>query len=211
MRRFLLPDGIDEAARTIRSGGVVAFPTDTVYGVGVDPRNPMALRRLYTIKGRDAEKPIPLLLSDANVLPRVSSAASRLARRLATAFFPGPLTLVVPLSAAFPSELNAGRNTVGVRVPDHDAARALIDACGGFLAVTSANLSGQPPATTADEVADALGERIDLLLDGGRTVGLVPSTVLDTTCDPPRILRYGAVSREELADFFRRVRQSRTR
>jgi len=195
MTRLLpIEEGIAEAVGVIARGGVVAFPTDTVYGIGVAAEDPSALRRLYALKGRDADKPIPLLLSGVEWLGKVSETASARAWRLAEAFFPGALTLVVPLSRRFPKELNGGRGTVGVRVPDHPIALRLIEACGGFLAVSSANRSGEPPATTAAEVRALFDGAIELILDGGATPGAIPSTVVDTTTEPPRILRVGALS-----------------
>jgi L-threonylcarbamoyladenylate synthase len=197
-RTLAVEEGIAEAVAVVARGGVVAFPTDTVYGVGVSAENSEALRRLYALKARDRGKPIPLLLSDIERLRDVSENASALAWRLAEAFYPGALTLIVPLSRRFPKELNGGAGTVGVRVPAHPAALRLIDGCGGFLAVTSANRSGEPPATTADAARDAFGDGLDLILDGGRTPGAIPSTVVDTTTAPPRVLRFGAVSQARL-------------
>lgn len=198
MRVLPLKEGLPEAVAVVAQGGVVAFPTDTVYGVGVSAENPEALKRLYLLKGREADKPIPLLLDDVNRLKEISEGASALAWRLAEAFFPGALTLVVPLSRRFPKELNGGVGTVGVRVPDHEGALRLLAACGGYLAVTSANRSGERPATNADEVRDIFGDELDLLLDGGQTLGPLPSTVVDTTTHPPRILRLGAFPIERL-------------
>lgn len=198
MRILPLKEGTYEAVAVVAQGGIIAFPTDTVYGVGVSAENPQALKRLYALKGRDADKPIPLLLDDVKRLKEISEEASALAWRLAEAFFPGALTLIVPLSRRFPKELNGGMGTVGVRVPHHEETLHLLTACGGYLAVTSANRSGERPAVSADEVGDIFGDELDLLLDGGRTSGLLPSTVVDTTTYPPRILRLGAIPQESL-------------
>ncbi|MBT5710210.1 threonylcarbamoyl-AMP synthase, partial [Candidatus Poribacteria bacterium] len=145
--------GIADAARVIRAGGVVALPTDTVYGIGVDPSNRDAIRRLFHIKRRDGARPIPILLADVTNIGNVCDSPSEIAMRLAEEFLPGPLTLVVPLSAELPRELTAGSGTVGVRVPNHDLARDFIRACGGMLAVTSANISGEPPAVCVPDLS----------------------------------------------------------
>jgi L-threonylcarbamoyladenylate synthase len=190
--------GIAKATRVIRAGGVVALPTDTVYGLGVDPTNAQAIRRLFDIKRRDGAKPIPLLLSDASYLVDVCDSPSAVAKRLAAAFLPGPLTIVLPLSARLPPELTAGTGTVGVRVPAHEPARDFIRACGGMLAVTSANISHMPPATRVEELSAELLRLIDLALDGGATPGGFASTVVDASADPPVVLRQGPLSRSTL-------------
>ncbi|MAF10832.1 threonylcarbamoyl-AMP synthase [Candidatus Poribacteria bacterium] len=190
--------GIFDAVRAIRAGGVVALPTDTVYGIGVDPANAAAIRRLFSIKRRDGARAIPILLADVAHLGDVCDSPSEAVMRLAEAFLPGPLTLVVSLSAELPSELNAESGTVGVRVPDHDGARDFIRACGGMLAVTSANISGEPPATcVADLSAELLG-LIDVVLDGGPTPGGAASTVVDARADPPAVLRQGPLTAADL-------------
>jgi L-threonylcarbamoyladenylate synthase len=198
-----LDEGLERAAALVRQGGVVAFPTDTVYGVGGDARRAEVLDRLFRLKGRDRAKALAVLLADAHLLGEVCANPPEAATRMAARFFPGALTLVVPLSADFPCALHAGRGTIGVRVPDHAGARRLLAACGGLLAVTSANRSGERPAETPDEVVDALGEDVDVILDGGRAPGGVPSTVVDTTAVPPTILRFGAIAAERLAPYLR--------
>jgi L-threonylcarbamoyladenylate synthase len=189
-----IASGIPAATRVIREGGVVVLPTDTVYGLGVDPANDSAIRGLFDIKRRDGARPIPILLSDVSGLTDVCDEPPEFATRLAEDFLPGPLTLVVRLSAALPPALTAGRGTVGVRVPAHDDARAFIRACGGSLAVTSANFSGEPPATRVSELPEALAARVDLVLDGGTTPGGLASTVVDCSVTPPRILRAGPLT-----------------
>ena len=197
-----IASGVFEAAEVIANGGIVAFPTDTVYGVGVDPWDGAALRRLKQLKARDASKPIALLLSNASVLPRICEHLTALAERLARDFFPGPLTLVVWASADLPRELSGGRGTVGVRVPDHDDACRFIQECGGLLAATSANLSGRPPAASAQEVVATLGDGVTFILDGGPMRVAEASSVVDTTSEPPRILREGALVRDVLAPYL---------
>jgi L-threonylcarbamoyladenylate synthase len=179
------------AAEVLKAGGVVAFPTDTVYGVAALPWDENAVARLYEAKQRPADKPIPLLLSDTAQLLRVATLVPEFSV-LPTRFWPGGLTLVLPKTEIVPKVVSAGP-TVAVRVPDLLLARDLIRAAGGVLAVTSANLSGRPSPVTAQEVDEQLGGRIDLILDGGPCRGGVPSSVLDCTVSPPLLLRYGAV------------------
>lgn len=191
-------DAVAKAAAIIMRGGLVAFPTDTVYGVGTHGLLAQAVHRLYAAKLRPRDKAIPLLLADAQDMTVVGRNIPPLAWHLAARFWPGALTLVVPRSPDLPDILCAGGDTVAVRVPDHPVTLALIRAVGAPLATTSANLSGHPPATTADEVLQAIGDRVDLILDGGVSPGGVPSSVLDVTMTPPRLLREGALSLEEL-------------
>ena len=178
---------------------MVAFPTDTVYGLGADPFNEAALWSIYEAKGRPEEKPIALLVSTFEDLRRVTAEVPPLAERLIERFWPGPLTVVVPASPELPKVLLAGRETVGVRMPDHPLALRLLQSFGGPLAVTSANLSGEPDLCTAEAVEAALGGRVPMILDGGRTPGGAPSTVLDLSTTPPRLLREGPISREQFA------------
>jgi L-threonylcarbamoyladenylate synthase len=187
-----------EAVRLLREGKLVAFPTDTVYGVGAIVWNTAAVARLYTAKLRSLEKAIPVLLADPGDLSLVAQDLPVTVLRIAERFWPGPLTLVVPKAARIPAEVTAGGPTVAVRVPDHPVARALIRAAGAPLATTSANLSGQASAVTAQEVADQLGERIAMVLDGGRCPGGVSSTVVDVTGSQPVILRPGPVDLEQI-------------
>jgi L-threonylcarbamoyladenylate synthase len=184
------------AVEVLKAGGLVAFPTDTVYGLAVLPWDSDAVVRLYEVKQRPSDRPIPLLLSDASKLSRVAKLPPRsrhLLRQVITRFWPGGLTLVLPKAEIVPDAVSAG-STVAVRVPDLPLVRELIRGAGGVLAVTSANLSGQPNPITAQEVKEQLGDRIDLILDGGPCRAGVPSTILDCTLSPPRLLRRGAVS-----------------
>jgi L-threonylcarbamoyladenylate synthase len=193
----ILPDGAAarEAAITqLRAGGIVALPTDTVYGIAADLALPDAIERLFAAKRRPPEKAVALLLADAaqaEVLGIVGPAA----RVLAARFWPGGMTLVLPRrqEARLPDVLAAGAPTVGVRVPDHPAPRALASVLGP-LPTTSANLSGRPDARDADEVADALGDAVALVIDGGPIHGGPGSTVVDCTGERPRVLRAGAIS-----------------
>jgi L-threonylcarbamoyladenylate synthase len=191
------------AIRILREGGVVALPTDTVYGIGVDLSVPGGIERLFEAKRRPADRAIMLLLADvgqAATLAEWSPAAAVLAE----AFWPGGLTLVLPQrpGVALPAELTGGRATIGLRVPDHPSPRALAAAVGP-LPVTSANISGLPEARTADEILAQLGDAIDLVLDGGPSRGGPPSTVVDCTGDVARILRSGAIPAAAVAARLR--------
>lgn len=189
---------MEKAVEVLRQGGLVAFPTDTVYGVGAQAFDAQAVRRLYQAKERPGDRAIPLLLADVADLPAVVETVPPLAGRLAARFWPGPLTLVLRKRPVVPDVVTAGGDSVAVRVPDHPVARGLIAALGTPLAATSANRSGQPDPVTAEEVLTQLGGHIDLILDGGPCPGGVPSTVLDLTVSPPAVLRPGPVSAEEI-------------
>ncbi len=190
------PQSISRALALLQGGGLAAFPTDTVYGLGAPVSAPESIEALYAVKGRDLTKAIPILIGRVEDLDRVSPDPGALALGLAARFWPGPLTLVVPRRPDLPQVLSA-LPTVGVRMPDHPAALALLRAAGP-MAVTSANLSGRPSPTTAQEVLAQLEGRIPLLLDGGRTPGGQPSTVVDCTGQEPRVLRPGPVSLDDL-------------
>jgi L-threonylcarbamoyladenylate synthase len=190
--------GLRRAAELLRSGELVAFPTDTVYGVGAVVWNAAAVGKLYAAKLRRADKAIPVLLADADDFALVAGVLLPAALRLAGRFWPGPLTIVVPRAAGVPDEVTAGGASVAVRVPDHDLARALIRAAGAPLAATSANLSGRPSPVTAEEVVAQLGGRIPLVLDGGRCPGGLASTVVDLTGPTPVILRPGPLTLQEI-------------
>jgi L-threonylcarbamoyladenylate synthase len=189
-------EAIQRALEILHAGGLVAFPTDTVYGAGALAFDGKAVESIYTAKDRPVEKAIPVLLGGSEDLGKVTSRVPEMARRLATRFWPGPLTLVVPKKPNLPEAVSV-TDTVGVRVPNHRLARSLLQAAGP-MAATSANLSGQPSPSTADEVLAQLGGRIDLILDGGRTPGGTPSTVVDCTGQQPVIVRAGPIALEEI-------------
>lgn len=191
-------DQIDAAVSVLQAGGIVVFPTDTVYGVGALPGREGAVRKVFRAKRRPAEKALPILIADEADLARVAAAVPAPARRMAEAFWPGPLTLVLRRAPGFRSSGLAEDDTVAVRIPAHEAARALIRAAGGALAVTSANLSGQPSPATAQEAAAQIGRGVDLILDGGPCPGGVESSVVDCSRLPPRLLREAALSRAQL-------------
>ena len=200
MKTEILPAGESEsihyAVRILQVGGLVAFPPDTVYGLGALAFDGQAIERIYITKERPDEKAIPILLADLDDLIRVSVDVSPLALKLAACFWPGPLTLVVPKHPDLPDAVSSTL-TVGVRVPDHTIARLLLHASGP-LAVTSANRSGQSSPVTAREVQDQLDGRIELILDGGQTPGGVPSTVVNCLGTDPVILRQGPITTEQI-------------
>ncbi len=193
------PRLLNQAVQLLRDGGVVAFPTDTVYGVGVDPFQPEAVRRLYRIKGRPEDKPIAILVGSIEDVARVAQTPSRTFSRLADRFWPGGLTLIVE-TRELPPEITAGGSTVGVRMPDHPLTLELLRGFGGPIATTSANRSGENPATSAEDVGAQLGDRVNLIVDGGDTITKVASTVLDLSVSPPKILRHGGISEELLME-----------
>jgi L-threonylcarbamoyladenylate synthase len=189
---------IVRAAALIRDGEVVAFPTDTVYGIGAYSWDARAVQRLYAVKERPGHKAIALLLSGPEQLPAVTDYRGRELEQLAGRFWPGGLTIVVPWRREIIEAGLASIPTVGVRVPDHAIPRALIAEVGAPLATTSANLSGAPSPVTAQEVDRQIGDRIRLIIDGGPCPGGRDSTVVDLTTSPPTIRRVGAVPVEEL-------------
>lgn len=189
-------DAITRALKVLRSGGLVAFPTDTVYGVGALVFDGKAVESIYAAKDRPVEKAIPVLLGDGADVERVGTDIPSIARRLADRFWPGPLTILIPKRPDLPQAVST-TSTVGVRVPDHEVARALLRAAGP-MAVTSANISGAQSPSTAQEVYEQLGSRIPLILDGGRTPGGVPSTLVDCTTPELKVLREGPIALDSL-------------
>jgi L-threonylcarbamoyladenylate synthase len=177
----------------VRARGVIAYPTDTFYGLGADPRDPEAVRRLFAIKGREAGQPILLLLHDRSEVAAWVSAVTPSAERLMERFWPGPLTLVFAAAPHVLPELTGGGGTIGLRVPGNDLTRELLRNLGTALTGTSANRSGGRDPRTAEEVMREVGDRVDLVLDGGATTGGRPSTVVDVTVEPPRIIRQGTL------------------
>ncbi len=190
------PDAIQRALDVLNDGGLVAFPTDTVYGLGALAFDGQAIESIYFAKDRPIEKAIPVLIADAEDMDQVGVDIPDIARRIAARFFPGPLTCIIPKQPTLPEAVSA-TSTVGVRVPDHNVARALLRAAGP-MAVTSANISGQTSPSSAEEVFAQLNGRIPLILDGGKTPGGIPSTVVDCTYKEIKILREGPISLEEI-------------
>ena len=191
-------DNLDEIGSVIRSGGVIAFRTDTFYGLGADPFNPDAVQRIRDLKGREDEKPILVVISDTAQIDRLIPDRSRAFDELTKRFWPGPLTVIGEAAAALPIELTAGTKTVGVRLPDDDKVRALVAACGGALTATSANASGQSPARTAEEAGKYFGDQLDLIVDGGPAKSETPSTVVDATTNQLKLVREGVIPSSEI-------------
>jgi L-threonylcarbamoyladenylate synthase len=197
----LLPatfENIAVAAQTLRSGGLVAFPTETVYGLGANALDANAVGRIFAAKGRPAEDPLIVHLDSAERVSLAARSVSDVAHTLMRAFWPGPLTLILPKQPQIPALVTSGLDTVAVRVPDHPLALALIRAAGLPIAAPSANRFGHTSPTTAQHVWNDLHSRIDIILDGGPTPIGVESTVLDVSTSPPRILRPGGITREML-------------
>ncbi len=197
---------IERAAEVLRRGGLVAFPTETVYGLGADAFNPQAVRRIFAVKGRPAQNPLIVHIAWKEQLRDVARIVPEAAWDVAERFWPGPLTLVLPRHERVPLETTGGLETVAVRMPDSPVALALIRALGNPIAAPSANLSGRPSPTTAEHVYEDLRGRIEVILDGGPTRIGVESTVLDMTTSPPTILRPGGVSPEHLRPLLGDVR-----
>jgi L-threonylcarbamoyladenylate synthase len=192
------PEAIHLARRRLRSGESVAFPTDTVYGVGAHAFRPEAVAALYTVKDRPTSKAIPILVARVEDVARVARQVPAIAWELAERFWPGGLTLVLPRAEKVSPIVTAGGDTVAVRCPDHPIPLTLMSSVGAPLAATSANLSGQPSPTSARQVVEQLGGRVPLIIDGGECPGGVPSAVVDLSASPPRLLRAGAIPAGEL-------------
>ncbi len=190
------PNSISHAVDVLKEGGVVAFPTDTVYGLGALANMPESIERLYNIKGREHTKAIAILIADAAQIQEIAEEPNEQVLRLARRFWPGPLTLILRRNPDLP-EILSPNGSIGIRVPDHAVARDLLRAAGP-MAVTSANLSGGENASTAEQVMEQLKERIHLILDGGETPGGVPSTVVDMTGEQPEVLRSGPIGEAEI-------------
>ena len=187
---------IEQAAAVLRRGGLVAFPTETVYGLGADATNPTAVARIFSAKGRPATNPLIIHVADAAVAQRYAAHWPEAATRLARRFWPGPLTIVLPKRPIIVDGATAGLGTLGLRCPDHPLALALLRAFDGPVAAPSANRSTRVSPTTAQHVRDELGDAVDLVLDGGACAVGIESTVLDLAGDTPTILRPGAVTAE---------------
>jgi L-threonylcarbamoyladenylate synthase len=196
------PSDIEAAAAVLRRGGLVAFPTETVYGLGADAANRRALTRLYEVKRRPREHPVIVHIADAAALQRWADVVRDEARRLAGACWPGPLTLVVPRTDAVPEEVTGGGDSVGLRVPDQPLARELLRAFDGAIAAPSANRFGRVSPTTAQAVRDDLGTDVDMVLDGGPCRVGVESTIVDCTGDELVVLRPGGITAERLREVL---------
>jgi len=190
-----------KAEQIILSGGVIAFRTDTFYGLGADPLNAHAVQRIKQLKGREGNKPILVLISDMDQVDRFVEHAATY-KEIALQYWPAALTLIGLARARLPDDLTAGSSSVGLRLPHNEDVRALVRACGGALTATSANTSGSEPAHTAEEVENYFPTGIDLIIDGGGVKATEPSTVVDISGDKPRLVREGAIKREELVGLL---------
>jgi L-threonylcarbamoyladenylate synthase len=191
-------DAIQEAAQWILSGGVVAVPTDTLYGLAADPFSPDAVARIFAVKGRAAERALPLIAADAAQVAAHLGPFSAMAERIAARFWPGPLTLLVSAPASLARDVTGGTGKVGVRVPANDVARAICAVARRPITATSANISGDPATADPDDVERTLGLRIDLLIDTGLTPGGAASTIVDVTGAEPVLIRAGAIPWQDI-------------
>lgn len=187
---------IEEAGQIVRDGGLVAFPTETVYGLGGDALNPESSKKIYAAKGRPSDNPLIVHIADKKDLYRIVRSVPEKAEKLMEAFWPGPLTMIFRKNEKVPEATTGGLDTVAVRMPSDRIAAAFIRAAGGFVAAPSANVSGRPSTTTAAHVEEDLSGRIEMILDGGQAVIGLESTIVDMSVEPPVILRPGAVTKE---------------
>jgi L-threonylcarbamoyladenylate synthase len=197
---------LEQGISILKEGGIVAFPTDTVYGLGAAVNLPQAVARVYEVKERPKNMPLPLLLADKSQIGDVAEPVPPIAWLLAEKFLPGALTMVLFRSKAVPDIVTGGGKTVAIRIPAHPVPVALARGIGMPIVGTSANLSGRPSALTAEEVRKQLDGRVDLIINGGRCPGGRESTIVDLTGETPVILREGAISREELENAYRHWR-----
>jgi len=203
--------GLQRAVELLRAGGIGAFPTDTVYGLGARIDSETAIKKIFKAKGRSHGQPLPILIADAEQLRQIAAQIPPLAWKLAERFWPGGLTIVVPKAPQISDLISAGGSTVAVRLPKHPVPVALIRGLGMPIIGTSANLSGQPSPVTAEDVITQLGEKLDFVIDGGCCPGGKESTIIDLTQQPPRILREGAIPRKEIEKLLTPLKYPTTR
>lgn len=203
-------DIIREAGRILKEGGLVAFPTETVYGLGADALNEDAAKKIYAAKGRPSDNPLIIHITNMKALDKIVSEVPEKAVKVAEKYWPGPLTMIFNKSDIVPYGTTGGLDTVAVRMPVDEIAREVIDAGGGYIAAPSANTSGRPSPTTAQHVAEDLTGRVDMIVDGGAVEIGVESTILDVTVEPPMILRPGAITKEMFEEVIGEVTVDRT-
>ncbi|MCR4598725.1 MAG: threonylcarbamoyl-AMP synthase [Acetatifactor sp.] len=203
-------ESLREAGEILKQGGLVAFPTETVYGLGGDALNPDSSRKIYAAKGRPSDNPLIVHIYRTEDLYQVAREVPTQALKLAEAFWPGPLTMILPKSDLVPRETTGGLDTVAVRLPSHPAARKMIEYAGGFVAAPSANLSGRPSPTTAKYVIEDMNGRIEMILDGGEVGIGLESTIVDLTVEPPQVLRPGFITGEMLSEVLGKVENDAT-
>ncbi len=201
---------LEEAGKIIKEGGLVAFPTETVYGLGGDALNPESARKIYAAKGRPSDNPLIVHIADIEALPAIVDNIPEAAKRLADIFWPGPLTMIFEKSKRVPYETTGGLDTVAVRMPAHKVALAFIRAAGGYVAAPSANRSGRPSPTLAKYVAEDMDGRIEMIIDGGDVDIGLESTIVDMTVPEPMILRPGYVTKEMLQEVLQTVSEDAT-
>jgi len=192
---------IQVASQTVKQGGLVVYPTDTLYGLGCDPFNVEAVKRVFEVKGEKRKKPLPILASDIHWVKEIAH-LSKEAEKVAERLWPGPLTIVVLKKPALPSIVTCNTDSVGVRVPKHDSALQLIRLSGGLLVGTSANKTGEKPPKTAQEAAQQVGEEVDVILDGGPVPLGVSSSVVDFTGAKPRLVRRGPIKLSDIKNLL---------
>ena len=203
-------DVIREAGRILKEGGLVAFPTETVYGLGADALNEDAAKKIYAAKGRPSDNPLIIHITNMKALEKIVSEIPEKAKKIAEKYWPGPLTMIFNKSEIVPYGTTGGLDTVAVRMPVDEIAREVIDAGGGYIAAPSANTSGRPSPTTAQHVAEDLTGRVDMIIDGGAVEIGVESSILDVTVEPPMILRPGAITKEMFEKVIGEVAVDRT-
>ena len=196
---------LEQAGEILKKGGLVAFPTETVYGLGANALNEEAAKKTYAAKGRPSDNPLIVHIADADALESIVTTVSDKAKQIIEKFWPGPLTLIFEKAECVPYGTTGGLDTVAVRMPVDEVARAVIRAGGGYISAPSANASGRPSPTSASHVADDLNEKIDMIIDGGNVDIGVESTILDMTVEPPMILRPGAITKEMLEEVLGEV------
>jgi L-threonylcarbamoyladenylate synthase len=197
----ITPDDLAPAVSALHRGGVVAFPTETFYGLAVDPRSARAVQAVFDLKKRGRDQPLPLIASSIDQIEDHVGTLTPLGERLASRGWPGPLTLIIPASPRLCDDVHLSTGKVAVRISADPVARALARGAGHAITSTSANISGDPPASTADRVAATFGAAIDVLIDAGATPAGLPSTIIDVTGDAPVLVRAGAVPWERVLEF----------
>ena len=193
---------LKKAAKLVKKGGLIIYPTDTVYGLGCDPYNLQAVKKVFEVKGRK-NKPLPVLISSMKKALDLAYFTSE-ALKIVKKYWPGPLTIVLKRRENAPGFLGGDPSLIGLRIPKHPVALKLIRLCGGSLIGTSANLTGKKPPTTVDEAIKQIGDKIDLIIDGGETVIGLGSTVLDLSTETPKILRKGPITKEEISSLLKK-------
>ncbi len=198
-------EALQHAGEVLKKGGLVAFPTETVYGLGGDALNKESSQKIYAAKGRPSDNPLIVHIAKLEAMEAIVAEVTPQARKVAEAFWPGPLTMILPKGENVPYETTGGLNTVAIRMPSHPIAKKLIDYAGGYVAAPSANLSGKPSPTLAKYVIEDMDGRIDMIIDGGEVGIGLESTIIDLTVDPPQILRPGYITEKMLAEVLGQV------